>query len=109
MNEQRARRWFIGLVIGLVFGLATLIGGTMMGILGLVATVLISVRPGRTVAIGGVLTGLGACWLALFASAGARCGPGCSEPDLTPWILFSSAALVVGLALTLLAWSRDRR
>jgi hypothetical protein len=109
MRKARSRRWFIGLVIGLVFGLGTLIGGTMLGLLGLVATVLVSLQPGRTAAIGGVLTGLGACWLALFASAGARCGAGCEEPDLTPWLLFSSASLVVGLVLTAVAWSGRRR
>jgi hypothetical protein len=96
-------------VIGLVFGLATLIGGTVMAILGLVATVLISIRPGRMAAVGGVLTGLGACWLALFASAGARCGPGCSMTDLTPWMLAGAAMLAVGLGLSALAvWSRNR-
>jgi hypothetical protein len=107
MNDAR-RRWFTGLVIGLVFGLATLIGGTIMAALGLVAAALLSIRPGRTLAIGGVLTGLGACWLAVFASAEARCGLGCIGPDLTPWFLASGAALAVGVSLTVLGWSRNR-
>lgn len=108
-SDSGGRRWFTGLVIGLVFGLATLIGGTMMAILGLVATGLLSLRPGRTAAIGGVLTGLGACWLALFASARARCGPGCSGPDLSLWIAAGAVMLAVGLGLSALAvWSRTR-
>jgi hypothetical protein len=107
MNERR-RRWFIGLVIGLVFGWATLIGGTLMGLLGLIAAGLLSVRPGRTIAIGGVLTGLGACWGFLFATADARCGPGCSGPDITPWLAASGAMLAVGVSLTALGWSRHR-
>ena len=106
MNADR--RWFIGLLIGLVFGLGTLVGGTMIGLLGLVATALISVRPGRTAAIGGVLTGFGACWLALFTSAGARCSS-CVYPDLSPWLLAASAALAAGLAITFVLWSRERR
>ena len=107
MNDGR-RRWFVGVVIGLVFGLATLVGGTVMALLGLVAAGLLSVRPGRTLAVGGVLTGLGACWLAIFASADARCGAGCVGPDLTPWFLASGAMLAVGVSLTAVGWSRDR-
>ncbi len=103
------RRWFTGLVIGMVFGLGTLIGGTLIGMLGLVAAGLISVRPGRMLAIGGVLTGLGACWLVLFATAEARCGPGCSGPDITPWLAASGAMLAVGVSLTALGRSRIRR
>lgn len=108
-NSSSGRRWFTGLVIGLIFGLATLVGGTVMAVLGLVATGLISVRAGRTAAIGGVLAGLGACWLVLFVSAGTRCGPGCYVPDLTPWILASVAALAVGFGLTVLAWASNKR
>jgi hypothetical protein len=106
-NERR-RRWFTGLVIGLVFGLGTLIGGTLIGMLGLVAAGLLSVRPGRTLAIGGVLTGLGTCWLFLFVTADARCGPGCSGPDITPWLAASGAMLAIGVSLTALGWSRNR-
>lgn len=102
------RRWFTGLVIGLVFGAAGLIGGTMIGLLGLVAAGLLSIGPGRTVAIAGVLTGLGACWLALISTAEARCGPGCVGPDLTPWLLVAGASLAVGVSLTALSWSRNR-
>jgi hypothetical protein len=109
MNKDGGRRWFVGLVIGLVFGVATLIGGTMMAILGLVAVGLLSIRPGRTAAIGGVLTGLGTSWLALFASAGVRCGVSCTFPDLLPWMAASGVMLVTGLGLTVLAWSRTRR
>jgi hypothetical protein len=108
-TNDRLRRWFTGLVIGLVFGLATLIGGTLMGMLGLVAAGLLSVRPGRTLAIGGVLTGLGTCWLVIIGSADARCGPGCSGPDITPWMAASAAMLAVGVSLTAFARSRDRR
>lgn len=107
-NDPR-RRWFTGLVIGLVFGLATLVGGTMMGMLGLVAAGLLGVRPGRTLAIGGVLTGLGAGLLFLFATADARCGAGCSGPDITPWLAASGAMLAGGVSLTALGWSRTRR
>ena len=107
MNADR--RWFTGLLIGLVFGVGTLVGGTIIGLLGLVATGLISLRPGRTAAIGGVFTGFGACWMALFTSAGARCGPGCVFPDLAPWIVFASAVLVAGLAITFVLWSMERR
>jgi hypothetical protein len=109
MNKDGRWRWFVGLVIGLVFGLATLIGGTMMAILGLVAVGLLSIRPGRTAAIGGVLTGLGACWLALFATAGARCSTSCTFPDLLPWMAASVVMLVTGLGITVLAWSRMGR
>ena len=107
-NERR-RRWFTGLVIGLVFGLATLIGGTLMGMLGLIAAGLLSVRPGRVLAIGGVLTGFGACWLFVIGTADARCGLGCSGPDITPWLAASGVMLAVGVSLTALGRSRIRR
>ena len=106
MANERRRRWFTGLVIGLVFGLATLIGGTLMGMLGLVAAGLLSVRPGRMLAIGGVLTGFGACWLFVIGTADARCGPGCSGPDITPWLAASGFMLAVGVSLTALGRSR---
>ncbi len=32
-----------------------------------------------------------------------------SFPDLAPWILFASAVLVAGLAITFVLWSRKRR
>ena len=95
-------------MIGLVFGLATLVGGTIMAFLGLVAVALLSIAPGRTAAVGGVLTGLGACWLAIFASADARCGPGCYGPELAPWLLAAGAMLATGLGLTALVFSRKR-
>ena len=107
MSDGR-RRWFTGLVVGLVFGSATLVGGTLMGLLGLVAAGLLSVRSGRTLAIGGVLTGLGGCWLFLIGTADARCGPGGSGPDVTPWLMASGAMLAVGVSLSALAWSRNR-
>ncbi len=100
MNEHPGRRWFTGLVIGLIFGLATLVGGTTMALLGLVAAGLLSIRPGRTAAIGGVLTGLGTCWLILFSTADARCGPSCSGPDITSWLVASGAMLAAGIGLS---------
>ncbi|MEO5884185.1 MAG: hypothetical protein ABIQ58_01540, partial [Candidatus Limnocylindrales bacterium] len=102
-RQGRARRWMAGLLVGSVFGVGTLIGGPLLGGLGIVALLLVAAEPRREAPVGGALTGLGGSLFALFASARARCGAGCEMPDMTPWLLFSGAALAIGVVLTIRA------
>ena len=97
------RAWMIGLVVGLAFGLASLIGGTVIWLLGVAAAVLLGFRPPRTARLGGLAIGFAMSWQMLLATADVRCGKGCVGPDLAPWLAIGWIALVVGLGLTTLA------
>ena len=55
------RRWLTGLVVGLAFGVGTLVGGTVIGALGIVSVALLAAGPPRA-AIGLALT-----WAAWWA------------------------------------------
>jgi YndJ-like protein len=98
------RRWATGLLVGLVVGVGVLIGGPMVGLIGVAAVVLLAIEPGREAPVGGLLTGFGAAWLALFLRADASCGSGCTGPDLTPWYAFAGVMLLVGVVLTIRAF-----
>lgn len=95
------RRWAIGLVVGLIVGVGVLIGGAMVGLIGIAAVVLLTFEPGRDAPVGGLLTGFGAAWLALFLRADASCREGCTGPDLTAWYAIAGVMLVVGVVLTI--------
>ena len=94
------RRWLTGLVVGLVFGVGVLIGGTVIGALAVVALVALVATPPRMAGVGGMCVGFGFGWLALFLTASERCGPECVMPDLRPWILAGAGLLVSGLFLS---------
>lgn len=94
------RRWATGLLVGLVVGVGVLLGGPFVGLIGIAAVILLAVEPGREAPAGGLMTGFGAAWLALFLRADASCGDGCTGPDLTAWYAFAGVMLVVGVVLT---------
>ncbi len=98
------RRWLTGLVVGLAFGVGTLVGGTVIGALGIVSVALLAAGPPRAAGLGATLLGFGGAWFALLLSAEGRCGPGCEYPFLGPWLLIAGAAVTIGLALTWAAW-----
>ena len=102
--DRPARRWAIGLVCGLAFAVAILVGGPMLGLLGIVALLALASAAPRSAPVGGFWLGLGGAWLLLFSTAAARCGSGCSFPDQTPWVAAAVAGFALGATLTGLAW-----
>jgi len=101
--RSRQNRWLLGLTIGLVFGVASLIAGTIAWALGLVALVLLALDPHRVPLVGGASLGFGVAWLTIMLLADSRCQEGCSSPDMTPWLVAGAAWAVVGLGLSLLS------
>jgi YndJ-like protein len=95
------RRWRTGLLVGLVVGVGILVGGPMVGLIGIAAIALLVVEPGRDAPVGGLMSGFGAAWLALFLRADASCGADCVGPDLTAWYAIAGVMLLVGIALTI--------
>lgn len=103
-----SRRWGFGLVVGAVFGVGVLIFGTLGGLLGLVAVVLLAWEPAREAPVGGFLAGFGTTWLLLFVRADLSYGANGGGPDLTPWYAVGIVMLVVGLFLSVRALRRSR-
>jgi hypothetical protein len=99
-SQRRWRRWAVGLVVGLVVGVGTLVAGILGASLGLLAVVLLALRTGRDASVGGLLLGLGGSWTLLFLRGDLACGAGCIGPDLTGWYMVSAVLLAVGGVLT---------
>jgi 4-hydroxybenzoate polyprenyltransferase len=102
-RKSRWNRWLLGLTIGLVFGVASLIVGTIAWAVGIVALALLAIDRDRIPLVGGASLGFGVAWLAIMLLADARCQEGCSGPDLTPWLAAGVAWTVVGVGLSLLS------
>jgi 4-hydroxybenzoate polyprenyltransferase len=107
-RRSHRNRWLLGLTIGLVFGVASLIVGTIAWAIGLVALVLLAIDRDRIPLVGGACLGFGVAWLAIMLLADSRCQEGCSGPDITPWLAAGAAWTVVGVGLSLLS-IRSRR
>jgi hypothetical protein len=99
MTERAGRGWIAGLVVGVAGGFLALEFPT----LGWLAA-----------AIGGLLTGIGACWLVLLGRVAITCQAtgdelGCHAPGIEPWLAVGAGVLAIGLALTIVAFARARR
>ena len=108
-RTSRWNRWLLGLTIGLVFGVASLIVGTIAWAVGLVALVLLAMDRDRIPLVGGACLGFGVAWLTIMLLADSRCQEGCSGPDITPWLAAGSVWVVVGVGLSLLSVVSRRR
>ena len=106
--RSRQNRWLLGLTIGLVFGVASLVGGTIAWAVTLVTLVLPVIDQNRIPLVGGACLGFAATWLAIILLADSRCGEGCSGPDITPWLVAGATLAVVGAGLSLLSLGSRR-
>ena len=95
-----ARRFWIGLVTGLIGGTGTILTGPIGGVLAIGAIGLAVAERPRAAAIGGVLLGVGVAWLALFGRVMLTCDAGCQAPDLTPWLLAAAGLTALGAIVT---------
>lgn len=110
---SRRSDWLAGLVVGVLDGvLFFLFPALAVVLLGLFA-VLASTRSTRLAAWSGALVGAAAAWLVLLGRSAVECeqfnavpGQGCTQPDLTGWIVAGGLLLVAGLGLGLAAWRR---
>jgi len=100
LRPSPARRWWLGLTVGLIVGVGVLIAGTLVALIGFAAVILLAMEPPRDAPVGGLLSGFGGAWLALFARVQLTCGDGCGPTDLVPWIAFAAAMLLIGIVLT---------
>jgi hypothetical protein len=97
------RRWLLGIVVGAVVGAGSLIGGLVAALLGMVAAILVTMRPPRAWPVGGLCLGIGAAWALLLIRADVACGLDCVGPDLTGWYLVAGALLALGVLVTISA------
>jgi 4-hydroxybenzoate polyprenyltransferase len=100
-RKSHWNRWLLGLTIGLVFGVASLIVGTIAWAVGIVALALLAIDRDRVPLIGGACLGFGVAWLTIMLLADWRCQEGCRGPDLTTWLAVGAAWTVVGVGLSL--------
>jgi hypothetical protein len=105
--------WLLSAAIG-VLGILILFTLGVPGVVLLFAAAVVRLRSEarRSLRIGGALAGFGGALLLILAAANARCAelsappdPSCTAPDVTVTSVAATALLVLGLALTLRAWS----
>jgi hypothetical protein len=114
MTERARRGWIAGLGVGVAGGFLALEFPTLgLADPGPVCHPCCRRGP-RAAAIGGLLTGLGACWLVLLGRVAITCQAtgdelGCHAPGIEPWLAVGAGVLTIGLALTIVAFARARR
>jgi hypothetical protein len=98
--------WLAGLLIGVVGGLIFLLLPPFGLVVVAIFTLLAIGRGNRSLALSGLLIGIGASWIGLLAAANARCtefdqlpNQGCEAPDLTVWFAIGAGCLVIGAVL----------
>ena len=111
-DRETLTRWFRGLRIGGIAGIAPLALGTL-GLMLAIAVVLWALvdRP-RAVALGGALVGVGAAWFVVWGRAIQSCAgtntatDGCVGPDLRGLIAIPILVLAVGGLISFLTAMR---
>lgn len=113
---SRRSDWFAGLVLGSASGVCILVAG-FIGITVLAAALLLIAWKGpRTLALTGVVSGIGLVWTVLFARVWLTCdvlsqppGESCESPGISLWVVAALGILIAGLVATVLALWRSRR
>jgi hypothetical protein len=105
--------WLLSAALG-ILGVLILFTLGVPGLVLLLAVVMMWTRsvPRGALRAGGALAGFGATFLALTAAANARCAEfsaqdrqDCTAPDVTVFTLAAAVMVVVGLALSIRAWT----
>jgi hypothetical protein len=103
--------WLAGALLGVPVGVLVLEGG-IIGLVFLAVSGLLVARSRRVLAgFGGIATGLGVTWLALFGRVALTCRAeaGCSAPTIDTALIVSLAVAVIGLVCTVATIARSRR
>lgn len=116
---MRMVAWLLGIALGLIAGGAVLVAGVLALLLVLPALVWAAREQARPFGLGGLCIGLGVGISGLLAIANARCaasnvsGPNytseCVAPDLTAYFAAAAVLVMIGVAVSSLAFARGRR
>jgi hypothetical protein len=114
MTGRARQSWIAGLVVGVTGGFLALEFPTLGWLILALFAVPAAIVESRAAAIGGLLAGLGACWLVILGRVAITCRasgeePGCQAPGIEPWLALSAVVLTIGIALTIYASARARR
>jgi hypothetical protein len=113
MTGRARPSWIAGIVVGVAGGFLALEFPTLGWLILVLFAVPAAIVGARAAAIGGLLTGFGAIWLALLGRVAITCraadGFGCQAPGIEPWLAVGAGMLAIGLALTTIAFVRARR
>jgi hypothetical protein len=112
----RRSDWLAGLVLGFASGVCVLIGG-FIGIIVLAAALLLIAWKGpRSLALTGLVSGIGLAWTVLLGRVWLTCdvlpqppGTQCESGDTSAWAAAAVGMLVAGLIASALALGRTRR
>jgi len=97
---SRPLLWIATLVLGAAATLITSIGGLLGSVLFLLLAAPLVVRGDHAIALSGLLTGFGGCWLLLLARQAATGG---MLDDAQLWTAVGVVPLVIGCALLVIA------
>ena len=111
----RRSDWFAGLVLGLASGLCILVAG-FIGITVLAAALLLIAWKGpRSLALTGLVSGIGLGWTILFGRVWLTCdvlpqppGTECDSGGISPRVVAALGIAVAGLVASALALRRSR-
>src|SRR5258705_9439811 len=114
MTGRARSGWIAGLVVGVAGGFLALEFPTLGWLILVLFAVPAAVVGPRAAAIGGLLSGFGACWLVLLGRVAITCRatgdePGCEAPGIESWLAVGAGIIVIGIALTIFAAARVRR
>ena len=115
-RDGRPSDWLAGLVLGFASGFGILVAG-FIGIVVLAAALLLIAWKGpRSLALTGLVSGIGLVWTALFARVWLTCdvlpqppGTDCESGETTLWVVAAIGMFVAGLVGSAFALQRTRR